>query len=299
MTAIWSAPTIRRSATLDERGCQVSGRHGSRSEVEVDDDEENCCLDMVWFVYLLFFAECVGSNPSPAKKSEIFHVSRRIVSERSTDRHAACSVSECSTDRSALRSRQIIHDFDYCHVVLPTLTHSYRRQWTISNGPWPMDMADYSLLPPPSPPLPTTCVPLLTAMTNWVYSRFITPRDIYYLWRSKWIWWERAAALQPMKEANLEIEREIGQNWHELSRASAVIDGASASNDGEIGGYTCATTVNEIKKPAENFSTRTAGVRIKQWIHYQQTEKPKPFLLFMLIKNWNPHFKNLLNATTQ
>lgn len=120
----------------------------------------------IWFdlciCYFLFSTECVGSNPSPAKKSEIFHVSRRIVSERSTDRHAACSVSECSTDRSALRSRQIIHDFDYCHVVLPTLTHSYRRQWTISNGPWPMDMADYSLLPPPSPPLPTTCVPLLT-----------------------------------------------------------------------------------------------------------------------------------------
>ena len=129
MTAIWSAPTIRRSATLDERGCQVSGRHGSRSEVEVEDDEENCCLDMIWFVYLvlylLFSAECVGSNrlePSPAKKSEIFHVSKRIAAnDRRTDtRHV--HVSECSTDRSALRSRQIIHDFDYCHVVLPTLT---------------------------------------------------------------------------------------------------------------------------------------------------------------------------------
>ena len=144
MTAIWSAPTIRRSATLDERGCQVSGRHGSRSEVEVEDDEENCCLDMVWFVYLLFFAECVGSNPSPAKKSEIFHVSRRIVSERSTDRHAACSVSECSTDRSALRSRKIIHDFDYCHVMLPTLTLTAANGQKMDQGHTPIHVGKRS-----------------------------------------------------------------------------------------------------------------------------------------------------------
>lgn len=146
MTAIWSAPTIRRSATLDERGCQVSGRHGSRSEVEVEDDEENCCLDMVWFVYLLFSIFYRMRWLESVSRQKIWNLPRVNANrgKRSQTDTRNVHVSECSTDRSALRSRKIIHDFDYCHVMLPTLTLTAANGQKMDQGHTPIHVGKRS-----------------------------------------------------------------------------------------------------------------------------------------------------------